>query len=113
MSLELDANVDKDRSRTIVLAGKEWIVCPLPLRQVIAIGPLLAKCRGVSADTLAPETFDPMIEVVERALKKAYPGVTRDDLLDLPISLGELMEAITVIVEQSGGKRVDPSAGEA
>jgi hypothetical protein len=112
MSLDLDANIDKARAKTITLAGQQFTVCPLPLRQVLAIADQVPKLRGISIDNVSAEKFEPAIAVLLAGLKKAHPGITQDDLLDLPISLVEIMHAVPVIVEQAGGQRADAAPGE-
>lgn len=116
MPLDLDPNIDLADAKPILLAGKSYHVAPLPLRQVLAIVALLPTVNAAlttAADGFDEEKCKPMLDVICRGLKRTYPGVTADDILDLPTTIGELMEAVTVVVAQGGGKKQeDPAAGE-
>jgi len=111
MCIDLDPKFDRTGARSVVLAGREFWVAPLPLRHVLALGDLAAKFKGITADNISGEKLMPLIEALRRGLTKAHPKITDDDLLDLPIRVDELMTAFPVVVEQAGGKQVDP-AGE-
>jgi hypothetical protein len=112
MSLEIDPNLDKSQTKQIILAGKSYLVAPLPLRQVLALADLLPKLSGIKPENLRGEMFDPVVDMVARGLKKAYPSVTTDDLLDLPITIAELLAAIPIVIAQAGGRPADAAAGE-
>lgn len=112
MSIERDPNVDVAAAATIKLAGRDWYVPPLPLRQILAITDLLPKLQGISITSLGIEGSAPFREVIRRALLKAYPELTDDDLLDLPITISELTDAIPTVLVQAGGKKVELGAGE-
>jgi hypothetical protein len=101
---------------TISLAGEAYFVARLPLRRTIAIAALMPKVtpalQKVAAGAGDDADFAPMIEVVRQALLPLYPGLTSDELLDLPIDIGELDAALPVIVSQASSRRAVP-AGEA
>jgi hypothetical protein len=121
MPLDLDPNVDRGTAKVLALGGREFLVAPLPLRQVIALGGLLPAMRESIAaiqsngGALTLELFAPIVDVLVCAFKKAHPTITRDDLLDLPIHVDEMLLAVPAIVAQAGGKPADPgaAAGEA
>lgn len=111
MPLELDPNLDKDRAKTIKLDGKDFYIAPLPLRQVLAMAALLPKLKHLqekppaeAAELFSQESIDPVLDMLVVGLKKAYPTVTRDDLLDMPIGIDEMVAAIPVVISQAGGK---------
>ena len=69
--------------------------------------------RSPSGERLAP-----LAEVLWHGLRRAHPRLTRDEFLDLPITIAELVAALPVVIEQAGGRRVDgtdtvPGAGSA
>lgn len=114
MTITLDPGFDKGRAKTVTLAGSSYYIAPLPLRQILALADLLPKLKNINPEKVTSEMFDPVIEIVQRALLRAYPGITKDDLLDLPITALELLAAVPVIVEQGGGQASsEPAAGEA
>ncbi len=112
MACDIDPACDKARCKIIILAGEQYYVAPLPLRHVLAIADLIPKLSGITVQNMRGEMFDPVLELIRRGLLKTYPGLTMDDLLDLPITIAELLEATPVVVEQAGGRKADVPAGE-
>ena len=55
-----------------------------------------------SNQTLSEDNFESIITVVHGALTRAYPALTRDEFLDLPISTSELIGALPPIIRQAG-----------
>lgn len=118
MSLDLKPGATTDGLPTIALGGRTYFVPRATLRSRISAASLLPKINAVvkrlpTAEQLKngqlPEfgegDFDPLLEIVRQALLPLYPALTRDDLLDQPIELTELMDAMPVITEQSRGRR--------
>jgi hypothetical protein len=112
---------------TIKLAGASYFVAPLLFRQTVANMPLMPKALAlarkfeqlgdaVKNDTAVPEfsaaDFDPLVDLVVNGLVRLYPGATRDDLLDSNLKPIELLQALPVVIAQSGGKKPDADAGE-
>jgi hypothetical protein len=58
--------------------------------------------RNQAGALLAFEDVDLMIDVVHAALTRAYPQMTRDDLLDREATLAQLVVSISVIARQTG-----------
>ena len=119
MSLEHDDNLDLATARVVRLAGRDFYIAPLPLRQILAIADHVPKLSGITAETMSGERLLPLAEVLWHGLRRAHPKLTRDEFLDLPIPLGELVAALPVVIEQAGGRRIDdpppippPPAGE-
>ena len=93
----------------VTLAGREWFVPVLAMRQARVVVPAIMKLlpaipRMKSGDVTAldAETFDLIITAVHGALTRAYPSLSRDEFLDLPASTNELAAAIGVVTRQTG-----------
>ena len=112
MSLDLDPAIDLATARTVRLAGRDFHVAPLSLRQILAIADHVPKLSGIGADNLSGERLAPLAEVLWQGLRRAHPTLTRDEFFDLPITLAELVAALPTVIEQAGGRRVDAAAGE-
>lgn len=107
------------------LGGHEYPVPMLVPRQNRIIGPKLFKLIGaisigsgvINIGSMTTEIYDDLIDVVFVAATRANPGLKKDDLLDSPISLPELFEALGIVAEQSGLMRKAaagaPAPGEA
>lgn len=116
MSFERDDNLDLSAARVVRLGGRDWTVAPLSLRQILAIADYVPKLSAPAGDNLSGERLMPLAEVLWHGLRRAYPGLSRDEFLDLPITVAELVAALPVVIEQAGGRRVeftDAAAGEA
>jgi hypothetical protein len=112
VSLERDETIDLATARMVRLAGHDFHVAPLSLRQIIAIADYVPKLSGITAENVSGARLAPLAEVLWHGLRRAHPKLTRDEFLDLPIPIGELITALPVVIEQAGGKRVDTAAGE-
>jgi hypothetical protein len=107
VSFEHDDMIDLSGARDVRLGGRDWKVAPLSLRQVLAIADYVPKLSSIGVDTLSGERLAPLAEVLWHGLRRAYPKLTRDEFYDLPITIGELVAALPVVIEQAGGRRVD------
>lgn len=112
MSLQIDESLDLSVARKVRLADRDFYIAPLSLRQILAIADHVPKLSGITAETLSGERLAPLAEVLWHGLRRAHPKLTRDEFLDLPIPLGQLIAALPVVIEQAGGKRIDTEAGE-
>lgn len=112
MSLELIEDLPPG-GRAVTLAGRDFTIAPLSLRQILAIADHVPKLAGLSAENVSGERLTPLAEVVWHSLRRAHPKLSRDEFFDLPISIAELVAALPVVMEQAGGKKADVSAGEA
>ena len=113
MSLDRDEKLDLAGARTVRLAGREWFVAPLSLRQILAIADFVPKLSAISVEQLSGERLAPLAEVVWHGLRRAHPTLSRDEFFDLPITIGELVAALPVVIEQAGGRGVDGDGGGA
>jgi hypothetical protein len=112
MAVERDESIDLSAARVVRLGGRDFYIAPLSLRQILAIADHVPKLSGITAETMSGERLTPLAEVLWQGLRRAHPKLTRDEFLDLPIPLGELVAALPVVIEQAGGRRVDVGAGE-
>ena len=112
MSLEPDTNFDFSSARPVRLAGRDFYVAPLSLRQILAIADYVPKLSGIGLENLSGERLSPLAEVLWHGLRRAHPELTRDEFFDLPITIAELVAALPVVIEQAGGKKVDAAVGE-
>ncbi len=111
MSLDLDESIDLAAARTVRLAGRDFHVAPLSLRQILSIADYVPKLSGIGTDTISGERLSPLAEVLWHGLRRAHPRLTRDEFFDLPITVAELVAALPTVIEQAGGRKVD-AAGE-
>ena len=112
MSLERDESIDLSAARVVRLAGRDFHVAPLSLRQILAIADYVPKLSGITAENVSGERLTPIAEVVWQGLRRAHPKMTRDEFLDLPATLGELVAALPVVIEQAGGAKASAPAGD-
>lgn len=126
--MQPDTKVDCSSASVVTLAGAEWFIAPLAPRQARKVIPALMKLLPKLAaletseegeDKLAAlaaldeQSFEGLIDVVQGALTRAYPTLTRDEFLDLPISTSELIAAVGSVIKQSGLSQPGADAGEA
>ena len=112
MSLEHDETIDVATARAVRLAGHDFYIAPLSLRQILAIADYVPKLSGITAETLSGERLAPLAEVLWHGLRRAHPGLMREEFFDLPITIAELVAALPAVIEQAGGRKVDAAAGE-
>jgi len=107
VSLEHDESIDLATARPVRLAGYDFHVAPLSLRQILAIADYVPKLSGIGIDNLSGERLAPLAEVLWHGLRRAHPRLTHDEFFDLPITIAELVAALPVVIEQAGGRKVD------
>jgi hypothetical protein len=112
VTVEFNQSLDLSAARSVRLAGQEFWIAPLSLRQILAIADYVPKLSGIGLENLSGERLSPLAEVLWHGLRRAHPMLTRDEFFDLPITIAELVAALPVVIEQAGGKRVDAAAGE-
>jgi hypothetical protein len=110
VSFELSENLDLSAARAVRLGGRDWLVAPLSLRQILAIADFVPKLSAISAESISGERLAPLAEVLWHGLRRAHPRLTRDEFFDLPITIAELVAALPVVIEQAGGQRVGSAA---
>ncbi len=119
-----DPQVDCANAAVVTLAGREWFVAVLAMRQARIVVPALMRLMPVlqnlqagleGAAQLSEKDYDAILDVVHAALTRAYPRLTRDAFLDLPASTPELISALAVVTRQTGffkPAEADASPGE-
>lgn len=112
MSLERDEKLDLSTARMVRLAGREFYIAPLSLRQILAIADYVPKLSGITAENMSGDRLTPLAEVLWHGLSRAHPNLTRDEFFDLPIPIGELVDALPIVIEQAGGRKIEASVGE-
>lgn len=91
----------------IKIAGIEWFVPTLALRQTRTIIPAMARLLPVldrlkiDPTGLTEDDLDLLLKLVHLALTRAYPGLQYEQLLDAQITLQEMTEAIPIIAVQA------------
>ena len=115
MSLERDETRDFPGARKIKFGEDELVVAPLTLRQTLALADVTKKLFEnretglVKVDAekaiFGAAMLEDYVSVIVIGLRRAYPDVTRDDVLDLTGNVEELVAASTVVLEQAGGKK--------
>jgi hypothetical protein len=107
-----DDSIDLSTARLVRLGGNDFYIAPLSLRQILAIADYVPKLSGLTAENLSGERLIPLAEVLWHGLRRAHPGLTRDEFFDLPVTIAELVAALPAVIEQAGGRKVDAAAGE-
>jgi len=105
-------NLDRTGARSVRLGGRDWLVAPLSLRQILAIADYVPKLSAIGTESLSGERLTPFAEVVWHGLRRAHPALTRDEFFDLPVTIADLVAALPVVIEQAGGRKVETAAGD-
>jgi hypothetical protein len=104
----------------VSLAGRRWALPHLPFRAIKKIQPALfrvyAELGGVAMTTasvaqLSETQLDQLAEAIWLALAQVEPDLSREAFLDLPFSVGELMQAFPAVA-QAAGLRAASAASE-
>lgn len=120
--------VDCSQAKIITLAGVEWFVPLLALRQnriviprILQVLPIIEAAKDPTSlayiDMFSEETLDTFSRIVHAALTRAY-DITYEAFLDLPVNPQDLTAAISVIADatqffkRKGDPDGDTPAGE-
>jgi hypothetical protein len=105
-------NLDDDGNPTVALGGKTWSIPQLAAKQNKIIDPLIMVMLPIFAELNVDKTaaltkivttqYDNLLDVAFHAIRRAKPETTREQFLDLPVTLPELIAAFSVIVKQTG-----------
>jgi hypothetical protein len=108
-----DPRIDLTDAVMVTLAGRPFYVPVLPLRQTIKIATLAPRLgRDGTAEITEAQLLD-VATIVHLALTRAYPALTFEAFLDLPITFEELWRSAPVILRQTRALTQEPAAGEA
>ncbi|HVP99507.1 MAG TPA: hypothetical protein VMS87_09765 [Roseiarcus sp.] len=103
---------------TVALGGKSWDLPHLPFRAIKAIQPALfdtylaAGGQAMSTESVArlgEAHLDRLAEATWRAIAVAEPALSLAEFLELPFSVGELIQAFPAVA-QAVGLRMTPTA---
>jgi hypothetical protein len=103
----------------IALGGRRWTLPHLPFRAVKAIQPALfqvypeaggAETSSASVARLGEAQFDRLAEATWRAIAVVDPTLGYEAFLDLPFSVGELIQALPALAKAAGLRAERPEA---
>lgn len=111
--MQPDPKINCVGAPVVRLAGREWFVPVLALRQTRVVAPAFMRllptlsalqnaAGGDVGAVLETRHLDALMEAVHAALTRAYPDLSLDAFLDLEASLNELVAAVPVIAKQTG-----------
>jgi len=108
----MDNYVDIERAEKIILAGKEWQVPVLVAKQnkivdplIIGLLPIFAKWESNKLEALSElsgKKYDDLLEIAFVAIKVFHKDLSKEEFLELPITLPELIAAFSVVAKQTG-----------
>ncbi len=103
----------------IALAGRRWALPHLPFRAIKAIQPALfqvyseaggAEVSTASVARLGEAQFDRLAEATWRAIAVVDRTLSYEEFLDLPFSVGELIQAFPALAKATGLRAAEASA---
>lgn len=108
----MDYPIDTDSAPSVALGGQRWPVPTLAARQNRVIDPLILSLlpvfsawqadKTLSLSKLGAVQYEALLEIAFQAIRRAHPELTREQFLDLPVTLPELVAAFPVIARQTG-----------
>lgn len=107
--------------KKITLAGTEYEIPELAIRQNRFVVPLFSKVFPVIRDKakeeklneLSAENIEDMLDIVYHAMTRGFPHLKKEVFLDWKISISELLAALPVISELAGyGRKDETQMGE-
>lgn len=98
----------------VALGGRTWVMADLAPRQFRKVIPAMLGLGAVQKPEDLDETqIDRLLDAIYHALTRNYPDLTRDEFLDLPITLKELIQALPALAMAAGIERREaPASGE-
>ncbi len=106
----------------IALGGKTWALPHLPFRAIKAIQPALydiyvaaggAEMSSDSVARLGEAELERLAEATWRAIAHVDPALTFADFLDLPFSVGDLIQAFPAVAKAAGLRAAQNATAEA
>jgi hypothetical protein len=119
--MQIRQGLDYGSAKIITLAGVEYFVPVLAVRQNRVCVPLLQSLAPRIGEIIEPGSvmrshdYDDLLRLIHAALTRAYPDATLDDLLDMEITMDELIQAVNVVMRQTRAFKMadrDAPAGE-
>ncbi len=111
-----------DETFPIALGGKAWALPHLPFRAIKAIQPALydlyvaAGGSAMSSDSVArlgEGELERLAEATWRAIAQVDPALSLADFLELPFSVGDLIQAFPSVAKASGLRAAQNATAEA
>lgn len=108
----MDNPIETNSAPTVSLGGRIWPIPLLAARQNKIIDPLILSVlplfsewqtnKRAALSKLDAAHYAALQEIAFHAILRAHPEITREQFLDLPVSLPELIGAFAVIAQQTG-----------
>lgn len=102
----------------IKLAGKDYDIPQLAPRQQRIVVPAIMSMTNImgSSDdfmkSMNTDQYDKLLDLVFVACTRALPTLKKDDFLNMEITVRELLDAIPVIMQQTGIVKAVPAGEE-
>lgn len=109
MSFEYKSDADRELALPVRVGDRELSILPLSMRQIIKLASVKKRMTLVDATSITDDDLSVMMEALHIGCQRGYPDLTKDELLDAPMSIIELLLAVDVVMRQAGGQK---SAGE-
>lgn len=93
---------------TIDLGGADYVVPPLSIGSLERLQDRIEAFEG----GMGKESVSLMVDVAEAALKRNYPDITRDSLVEI-MDVSNMEDIFSAVMDVSGLKRKAIDAGEA
>ncbi len=94
----------------LTLGGRDFVVPALTFRQLKTLLPRLNRLQQAGG-ALEPEHLDIVTDLVEAALTRNYPDLTREEIESL-LTFADMGPAISAVLLGSGFARADAPPGE-
>lgn len=95
--------------KSITLAGRAWVMADLAPRQFRKVIPAVLGLSSLQAVCDIDEArLDRLLDAFYHALTRNYPDLTREEFLDLPIKVTELIAGLPALAAAAG---IEPSRG--
>lgn len=86
----------------VELDGREYVIPPVSIGALMQVQ---SKLESISAgNIMSAENMDTIITVAHAAIRRNYPEVTREQLLEM-IDIGNLKDVFNAVVDVSGLRR--------
>src|SRR6185437_509529 len=90
----------------VALAGRDWVMADLAPRQFRKVIPAIIALAAVKRpEELDEAGIDRLLDALYYALTRNYPDLTREEFLDLPIKVAELVAALPALAKAAGIER--------
>jgi len=97
------------QTETITLGGREFTLKRPTLGQ---LRPLVDALDRMSQET-GGGIIEPAAELIAAGLAPTHPDITADALLDMPITIADLNQAVAAVLKIAGLQPKEPAPGEA